>query len=429
MDSAVQNHKISHQPIEFANYVLSGIQQVFTESLLTILAIVAIILFNAKLFLLLVLFLLPAILLAALLIRRRLRAVRADVKRNAELVIQYLQEALSGFIESMIYRRSLFFTDRYHRNQQKLNRHLADLQIAQWVPSRLVEFFAVCGLFVLVIANRYYGTLIDTISIGAFIGAVYKIIPGISRIINLSSQIRTYSYTIDTLSQNSVGLHNDGSPHLPAINSIIFRDVSFKYGTKSILTSQTFEIKKGDFVNLVGISGKGKTTLLNLLLGFLSQDSGDILINNEHTTDIERRRWQDRIGYVKQQTFLIHDTISRNITLTEEAVDPKRLECAIEAAGLRTLIQNLDGGADHIIADNGRNISGGQRQRIALARTLYKESDVIILDEPFNELDIDAERQLLDHFRQLANGGRIIILVSHSPNSAEYCNKTISISE
>jgi ABC-type bacteriocin/lantibiotic exporter with double-glycine peptidase domain len=424
---AKQNHQINHQPIEFGHYVLSGIQQIITETVLIMLAVTAIFAFNAKLFLVLLVFMLPAVFLAAWFMRKKLRSARANVTSDAGMAIQYLQESLQGYIESQVYGRKQFFTDRYYKYQRRLNDHLARVQIAQWMPGRFVEVFAVAGLFLLILINRHYGTLIDAISIGAFVAAAYKIIPGIGRIATLSSQVRTYSYTVDNLSKEDHTGGIDSSTGMPEINSVAFHKVSFSYGDHSILNHFSFQATKGDLICLSARSGRGKTTLLNLLLGFLTPVEGSILINDNSTESTDRKQWQKRIAYVKQQNFLIHDSIRANITLSEDAADEPRLQRAISTAGLKPFIESFAEGLNKVITDSGKNISGGQRQRIALARALYKDANLIILDEPFNELDEKGQAELLSHLADLSLGGKIIIMVSHNSNAFDWCNKKVEI--
>ncbi|HXO73649.1 MAG TPA: ATP-binding cassette domain-containing protein, partial [Puia sp.] len=203
----------------------------------------------------------------------------------------------------------------------------------------------------------------------------------------------------------------------------------FSYNGQPILERQDLEIREGDFIGISGPSGKGKTTLLNLLLGFLEPDSGEICINEIPAGMSDRRRYWERISYVKQQSFLLHDTLLHNITLNGKAADPGRLSNVVETAGLSALVESSPEKWEKVIAENGKNISGGQRQRIAIARALYKAADLIILDEPFNELDNASEIKLLKSLQQLASEGKLIILITHSRDSLSYCNKIISLDE
>jgi ABC-type bacteriocin/lantibiotic exporter with double-glycine peptidase domain len=432
VDSSVHIRKVSQQPIEFCHYVLAGIQQIATEGILILLAIVAILLFNAHLFLLLLLILLPAVAVMAYLTRKRLRVVRANVKISSEKTLQYLQEALSGFVESNIYHKNSFFTQRYVEQQQSLNQYLAEVQITQGIPSRLIEVFAVFGLFILIVVNKMTGNSAASgfITIGAFMAAAYKIIPGIVKILNIWGQVRTYEYTIDDLIEEKPRTLTYGevlvSEH---IESIMFSDLSFTYHQKLVIDQLNFHLQAGDFLGISGYSGKGKTTVINLLLGFLSPAKGDILINGVATDIRARRAYWKNIAYVKQQPFLMRGSILQNIILDETEPNESRLEQAMAYAGLQDVFGTQEEGLQKMITENGKNISGGQRQRIALARALYKNADCIILDEPFNELDESSEQAILDHLMRLRETGKMVILITHRAKSLSFCNKIVSLHE
>jgi ABC-type bacteriocin/lantibiotic exporter with double-glycine peptidase domain len=160
---------------------------------------------------------------------------------------------------------------------------------------------------------------------------------------------------------------------------------------------------------------------LNLLLGFLHPVAGEIMINGSRVEDWSGLRRS--VAYVKQQPFLIHDSIRRNITLNEEAVDKERMAQSVRMAGLFDLVQQYPEKYEKIIGEGGKNISGGQRKRLAIARALYKNAGVIILDEPFSELDAQSEAELTAHFKKLAEQGHIVIMVTHSRASLAACNK------
>jgi ABC-type transport system involved in cytochrome bd biosynthesis fused ATPase/permease subunit len=168
---------------------------------------------------------------------------------------------------------------------------------------------------------------------------------------------------------------------------------------------------------------------LNLILGFLPAAGGEVIINNRSVNKDEIKKYWPSISYVRQQPFFIYDTILRNITLEEEVHDKKKLQCAMSISGIDKLLEKFPEGMDKLITENGKNISGGQQQRIAIARALYKNADLILLDEPFNELDEESCILLLKHFRQLASQGKIIIMITHDKQSLSYCDKIISLDE
>jgi ABC-type multidrug transport system fused ATPase/permease subunit len=430
IDSSIHIRRISQQPIEFSHYVLRGVQMIISNAALIILAVIPIIVYNSLLFVLLFAVLLPPVILVAYITKKRLAALRKSGRKNRERSIQYLQEALSGYIESNIYHRKDFFVDRYQYFQGKFNEGLSEQQVMQNLPSRLIEVFAVFGLFLLVVFNTYIsgaGT-VQVLLLGSFMAAAYKIIPGIVKILNSLEQVKTYAFNVKDLLEEKKVLSPTVPQNNEPIRSVIFADTSFGYQQEQLLSHFTMQLKQGDFAGLTGISGRGKTTIINLLLGFLEPENGSILLNQSPTTGKERQAFWSRVSYIKQQSFFIHDSVRNNITL-QEHYEKEKLAKVIRVTGVDHLLQEHPDGIDTILSENGKNISGGQRQRIMLARALYKDADLVILDEPFNELDRVSEDRLLNHFRELAASGKIVLLITHNQESLSFCNKIISLDE
>jgi ABC-type multidrug transport system fused ATPase/permease subunit len=446
VDSAANVRGISHDPSEFAQHVLGGLLQIVTQSVLIILSIAAILCFNARLFLLLFAILLPPVFAIFYYIKRKRHAVRHSARESSERSLQHLQEALAGFVESNVYDKNKVFLNRYATHQRRFNKYISDQLIVQGIPNRMIEIFALLGVVILMVVSQGGTTSSSTIiTIGVFMAAAYKIIPGIVRILSISGQMNTYSFTIQSLvgmpANNAVQLsaarlqagkteevsvsdHQNG-----AVRSIRFRNVYFSYNGRPVLQNLNMDIVAGDFLGISGISGKGKTTILNLLLGFLTPEKGEILLNDVLADSATRRRFWQHISYVKQQPFILHDTILHNITLNGYTDDKAKLERVIEVSGLAGVLAHFPEKWDTIIAENGKNISGGQKQRLAIARALYKDADLIILDEPFNELDEESEDALLQHFRQLAQAGKTVILITHNKQSLTFCNKILSLDQ
>lgn len=429
-DSSVLTRTISLQPLEFSQHVLAPLQQLFTEVVLIVLAIAAILLFNAQLFLVLLLILLPPVFLTAWLTKKKGNAARNYIKTGRTSMWQHLQESIAGFVESNIYNRNRFFANRYAASQQLLNNHQADLQSLQALPARLAEVFAVFGLVVLIAITTWWQQghfATQVVTLGAFMAAAYKIIPGIARIMNAAGQIRTFSFTIhDLVQQQPVE-----KPKIPVaaqpIQSICFDKVTFQYERKPVLYNFSCQMQTGELIGIDGHSGKGKTTLINILLGFISPQAGEIHFDQQPTDSLQRKQYWQQIAYVKQQPFFMYDTVLANITLNDEQQNEQQLQQAIEITGIISWLPALPAGINSVLTENGKNISGGQRQRIALARALYKNARVLILDEPFAELDEKTEEQLIQHLQQLAAVGKLVILITHNRKSLEKCGKIISL--
>jgi ABC-type bacteriocin/lantibiotic exporter with double-glycine peptidase domain len=433
-DSAVHVLKIAQQPIEFCQFVVGGLQQSITEATLIGVTVVAVLLFNAKLFLLLLLLLLPPVIIMGYLAKRRLHMARVYIKSSRDVMWQHLQESIASYVESNLYDKKEFFTDRYGDAQAVLNRHLATVQAMQGAPVRLAEIFAVFGLLALIAIGHFTGNAhgAEFFTLGAFLAAAYKIIPGVSRLLNLTGQMKTYEFTVNGLlerRERPEAVGPDWEEYAETIYSIGGEGIGFRYGQQTILDGVNLEVRRGDFLGIQGDSGRGKTTLFNILLGLVDESAGQVKINGVVAGRDERRRSWGRIAYVKQQPFILHDSILVNITLQEQGYDEERLKNAVVLSGLDELIRKLPGGLRATVTENGKNISGGQRQRIAIARALYKQADLILLDEPFSELDEVAEERLLRRLAELADSGKMVIMITHNKQSLSWCTHTCDICE
>ncbi len=431
IDSSVHIRNICFRPFEFCQFMLSGIQQIITQVSLMALTVIAILLFNAKLFLLLLLLLLPPVIVVFWFMKKRLTVTKKNIYTSNERSLQYVLDALKGWVEGNIYNRNDFFLQRFISSRKKFSIHLFDSLALQTMPGRIIEIFAVLGLFLLIVIANWAGNADSSmlITIGAFMAAAYKIIPGIVKIINLSGQMKAYEFSADEPEQNIQAEKRSSPPVTAGIESVELKNIYFRYESAPVLHNFSATLTRGDFVGITGESGRGKTTLFNLLLGFLSPSEGELFINGSKVTPDEIAGYWPFISHVRQQGFFIHDSILKNITLEEEQYNKERLEHAVTVSGLKKVLENFPEGINKMITEGGKNISGGQQQRIALARALYKEAPLILLDEPFNELDEEATHLLLQHFKELAAAGRLVLMITHDKKSLSYCNKIISLDE
>ena len=431
IDSSELIRKIAFQPFEFCEHILLNIQQVIIQSFLIVLTIGAILLYNVKLFLLLFVILLPPVILVFFFIKKRVAAAKKNIHTSNESSFRFLLDAMKGYVEGNIYQRNDFFLERFIRARQVFGKHLFDSHAVQAMPTRIIETFAVIGLFFLIVIAKWSGINNNTalITIGAFMAAAYKIIPGIVKIINGSGQIKAYEFSIDDSANVNKNLKEESILKYDSIDSLNLENIDFKYGEHVVLKDFSLDVKKGDFVGITGMSGRGKTTILNLILGFLVPTAGKVLVNDSLVSSSEIKKYWSGISYIRQQSFLIHDSILRNITLQESNHDEEKLKQVLEISGLKDLIDSTPEGLNKMIAENGKNISGGQQQRINIARALYKDAELILLDEPFNELDEASALSLVKHFDQLSSLGKIVIMITHDSKNLSYCNKIISLDE
>jgi subfamily B ATP-binding cassette protein MsbA len=195
------------------------------------------------------------------------------------------------------------------------------------------------------------------------------------------------------------------------IKKIAFKNVSLRYGNKIALENISFEIEKSKILALVGESGGGKSSIVNLLIRFFSPTKGEILINDKNMEEFSEASVRKRIAFISQRVYIFQDSIAKNVSL-EEKFDEKRVIEALKLANAYEFVEKLEGGINHVLREFGNNLSGGQRQRIALARAFYKNTDVIVLDEATSALDNISERRIKESFKSISKD-KILIIIAH----------------
>ena len=204
-------------------------------------------------------------------------------------------------------------------------------------------------------------------------------------------------------------------------NQIILKDINFSYKQKKIFNNFNLEIKKNSIVGIYGLSGVGKTTLIEIILGITKPDSGEIIIDGKKQKD-----YLIDVSFVSQQIAIINDTVEKNIALgvNSDAINKEKLINAVKKAELFDLINNLENKYQSNLSEMGNNLSGGQKQRISIARAFYKNSDFLIVDEPTSALDNTTSKKIMDAF--IENFSTLII-ISHNKDILNRCDSLIEI--
>ena len=335
-DSSVHIRQIAFQPFEFCQYMLAGIQQIITQLCLIVIALIAIILFNAKLFVLLLLILLPPVVVVFYFIKNRMDKARKHIRSTNEKSFQYLLDALKGWVESNIYNRNRFFLDRFINVRQQFSTHLFESISLQNLPSRMIEIFAIMGLLILVAIVQWTGNNShDTLLIiGAFMAAAYKIIPGIVKIINTTGQIKAYEFSLNDLVLDNQKTNGPaGNFTIPGIDSLELKNIHFNFPDRIVLNNFSLSLQKGDFIGITGASGKGKTTLLNILLGLLPAEKGHLIINKSQVDQNHIKNYWPFISYVRQQPFFILTRSKKILPLKKTRIKTMTLPILLKYPG------------------------------------------------------------------------------------------------
>ena len=211
-----------------------------------------------------------------------------------------------------------------------------------------------------------------------------------------------------------------------SLENIIVENLSYNYPNQNkVIENLDIKISKNQKIGIIGESGSGKTTFLNLMLGLIKQNEGSIFYNKLNIIS-DKYKIYKYIGYVPQDTILFNDTIRNNITFGNNSSDEESLNQVINTVRLEKFIKNLKDGIDTSLGERGINISGGQKQRIGLARVLFKDPQIIFFDEATSSLDIENEKLILsDIFNSCKN--KILIIVSHRKETLKDCDEIYEI--
>lgn len=272
---------------------------------------------------------------------------------------------------------------------------------------------------------------------GIFAVAAIRLMPSVRNILSSWTTIRYNRYTIGILKEAPTeelqAQPSEEIDPLPFAHAITVSDLRFRFwdGEEELFDGLNLTIRKGEHIGFRGVSGVGKTTLFNLLLGFYTPTDGEIRIDGELLNDSTRKRWQQRVGYVSQSLFLTDGTFAENVALGTPSpeIDRERVMQVLEMAQLGDFVRGLKQGVDTRIGECGCRLSGGQRQRIGIARALYRKADVLFFDEATSSLDAATEQEINHSIARLATEDKslTLLVIAHRETSLEGCDRIITL--
>ena len=287
----------------------------------------------------------------------------------------------------------------------------------------------------LLVISKSNSLIINNLTLLGFFSATFiRLTPSAYRIISSLQRIKFTQKILNSLNKNleyfdKIKIDKDEKSKRKKIenisieNSIVIKNIKFSYNSKKLFESLDLEIKIGDTIGIFGESGSGKSTFVNLLIGLLKPDKGEILINDKNINS-NIYLWRKNIGYVPQNIFLIDDTFKKNISLNFDSKKEnlKRLNECLKQSELEKFISSLPNGIDTIVGERGSRISGGQLQRVGIARALYNNPEILIFDESTSALDRETELEIFKNIYKFKDR-KTLIIITHKKELLKDCDK------
>lgn len=375
-----------------------------------------------------------------LIVRKKMRAAGKESRTISVRMIKAIHQSVGGIKEVKVMGREQYFVDTYASNGEAYIKNQKKYILYSGIPRHLIEILCVGGVLGLVafkIATDPNNLNSIVGSLSAFAVASIKLLPSVN---NVNSIINGMSYKLPSLdavceilaedpdiihlSQNEGTKRDVNSTSEDSRKDIILRDISFTYPeTESpVLHDVNLTIQKGTSVGIMGVTGAGKTTLVDIILGLLNPQEGTVCYGDMNIYE-NYGEWQKHIGYIPQNIYLTDESIRDNVALGvyEEDIDDAQVWKALEDAQLADFVRGLKDGLDTVIGERGVRISGGQRQRIGIARALYYNPDILFFDEATAALDTETERAVMASVNRLSKE-KTCIIIAHRLSTIEQCD-------
>lgn len=376
-----------------------------------------------------------------LFVRRKVRTTGQETRKITARMYKAIQQAMGGIKEVKVMGREKFFSDVYAEAGTESVRLNCRYNVINAIPARLIETLCMCTILGIIAVKIACGDDLTAVvpSLSAFAIAAIRLLP---RANSINSCINTITYNMPSLEALYDDLNESDREEeerqkmieekkrrhkavKPGNERHIFaRDLTYTYPNKQepVLKNVNLTIRDGEAVGIVGVTGAGKTTLVDLLLGLLKPDNGTVCYGAMDIYE-DYTQWQKHIGYIPQNIYLVDDTVRNNVALGVEAekIDEDAVWQALENAQLAEFVRSLENGLDTVIGERGVRISGGQRQRIGIARALYYDPEILFFDEATSSLDNETEAAVMESINTLGSR-KTMIIVAHRLTTLRGCD-------
>ncbi len=371
--------------------------------------------------------------------QRRLAEAGRLAERSMSSMIQWTEQAISGIKETLVMDRALFFIDHQGSHAQRFADSWRSVMLLSSVPRLVMDTFAVTAMVAMSLFFLVRGQDMQSLLpvLGMFAVAAIRLMPSTSRIASGLAQLRFLYATTEVIYDELRAIEGEtpgqarpmpaGGPSslLSFERSLVLEHLSYRYPSmpQNAIEDVSLEIPRGHWIGLIGPTGAGKTTLADLMLGLFVPTSGRILVDGRDLQE-DVAGWQRNIGYVPQDVYLTDDTVRRNVAfgLPDPDIDDEQVWKVLRAAQIDNLIHSLPGGLSAMVGERGERLSGGERQRLGIARALYRDPQVLVVDEGTANLDNETEAAIVETLSRL-RGEKTIIVIAHRLGVVKDCDR------
>ena len=372
-------------------------------------------------------------------IKKRLKTIGNASREEQANLYKWVLQSATGIKDVKVLGKEKYFTNQYSKTAWKYAEYQTWNTVLSNAPRLLIETIAIIGILAYMAMNIFLG--FDTKNmiglIGAFGVAALRLLPSVNRINTFIANISYFEPALDFIYdtvdmaelQNITGVleqkekEKEGQT-LTLEKSIELKGITYAYPntTKLIFDKADMSISAGKSVGVVGSSGAGKTTIVDILLGLLKLQSGSIESDGKNIFD-NMSAWLANIGYIPQNIYMLDDSIRKNVAfgVEDEFIDDDRVWAVLEEAQLKEYVEQLEDGLDSEIGERGVRISGGQRQRLGIARALYHNPELLVFDEATSALDNDTETAIMEAVEKL-HGRKTMVIIAHRLRTIENCD-------